>query len=92
MRIAALKQAVNYGEQGLELVIEALKYDYSWDVQDAAYLLLKPLLLIPFPRYLYSENVSNQVQNTTYSFLTAQTQERLKQVLIESDAHLRLGV
>ncbi|MFN5952826.1 MAG: SUMF1/EgtB/PvdO family nonheme iron enzyme [Dolichospermum sp.] len=39
VRIAALEQAVNYGEQGLDLVIAGLK-DESWDVQNAAYLIL----------------------------------------------------
>jgi formylglycine-generating enzyme required for sulfatase activity len=39
VRIAALEQAVNYGEQGLDLVIESLK-DKSWDIQNAAYLIL----------------------------------------------------
>ncbi|MBC5795453.1 SUMF1/EgtB/PvdO family nonheme iron enzyme [Sphaerospermopsis sp. LEGE 00249] len=39
VRIAALKQAVNYGEQGLDLVIASLK-DKSWDIQNTAYLIL----------------------------------------------------
>jgi formylglycine-generating enzyme required for sulfatase activity len=39
VRIAALEQAVNYGEQGLDLVIAGLK-DKSWDIQNAAYLIL----------------------------------------------------
>ncbi|MFM6151642.1 MAG: formylglycine-generating enzyme family protein, partial [Sphaerospermopsis kisseleviana] len=39
VRIAALEQALNYGEQGLDLVIAGLK-DESWDVQYAAFLLL----------------------------------------------------
>ena len=39
MRITALEQAVNYGEQGLDLVIAGLK-DESWDIQNAAYLIL----------------------------------------------------
>jgi formylglycine-generating enzyme required for sulfatase activity len=39
MRIAALEQALNYGEQGLDLVIAGLK-DESWDIQNAAYLIL----------------------------------------------------
>ncbi|MFM6026944.1 MAG: SUMF1/EgtB/PvdO family nonheme iron enzyme, partial [Dolichospermum sp.] len=40
VRIAALEQALNYGEQGLDLVIAGLK-DESWDVQYAAFLLLR---------------------------------------------------
>ena len=40
VRIAALEQALNYEEQGLDLVIEALK-DESWDIQNAAYLILR---------------------------------------------------
>ncbi len=40
VRIAALQQALNYGEQGLDLVIAGLK-DESWDVQYAAFLLLR---------------------------------------------------
>ena len=40
VRIAALEQAVNYGEQGLDLVIAGLK-DESWNVEYAAYSLLK---------------------------------------------------
>ena len=39
VRIAALQQALNYGEQGLDLVIAGLK-DESWDIQNAAYLIL----------------------------------------------------
>ncbi|MFN6156240.1 MAG: SUMF1/EgtB/PvdO family nonheme iron enzyme [Dolichospermum sp.] len=39
VRIAALEQAMNYGEQGLDLVIAGLK-DESWDIQNAAYLIL----------------------------------------------------
>ena len=39
VRIAALEQALNYGEQGLDLVIAGLK-DESWDVQNTAYLIL----------------------------------------------------
>jgi formylglycine-generating enzyme required for sulfatase activity len=39
VRIAALHQALNYGEQGLDLVIAGLK-DESWDIQNAAYLIL----------------------------------------------------
>ena len=61
VRIAALDQALNYGEQGLDLVIASLK-DESWDIQNAAYLLLK-----------------------------SRTEEKISQVLIESDAHLRIG-
>ncbi len=41
VRIAALEQALNYGEQGLDLVIAGLN-DESVEVQEAAYLLLKP--------------------------------------------------
>ncbi|TVP59756.1 MAG: hypothetical protein EA343_19325 [Nodularia sp. (in: Bacteria)] len=40
MRIAALRQALNYGEQGLDLVIQALN-DESLELQNAAYSLLK---------------------------------------------------
>ncbi|MFM7370705.1 MAG: SUMF1/EgtB/PvdO family nonheme iron enzyme, partial [Sphaerospermopsis kisseleviana] len=40
VRIAALQQALNYGEQGLDLVIAGLNNE-SWDVQNAAYLLLR---------------------------------------------------
>ncbi len=39
VRVAVLKQALNYGEQGLDLVIQALNDD-SWQVQYAAYSLL----------------------------------------------------
>ena len=39
VRIAAFEQALNYGEQGLDLVIAGLK-DESWDIQNAAYLIL----------------------------------------------------
>ncbi|MBD1211940.1 MAG: SUMF1/EgtB/PvdO family nonheme iron enzyme [Dolichospermum circinale Clear-D4] len=39
VRTVALEQAVNYGEQGLDLVIAGLK-DKSWDIQNAAYLIL----------------------------------------------------
>ncbi|MFM6135471.1 MAG: hypothetical protein ACKPCP_15140 [Sphaerospermopsis kisseleviana] len=39
VRIAALEQALNYGEQGLDLVIAGLN-DQSWDIQNAAYLIL----------------------------------------------------
>ncbi|MFM9158171.1 MAG: formylglycine-generating enzyme family protein, partial [Dolichospermum sp.] len=39
VRIAALEQALNYGEQGLDLVIAGLNNE-SWDVQNADYLIL----------------------------------------------------
>ena len=39
LRIAALEQSLNYGEQGLDLVIAGLN-DESWDIQNAAYLIL----------------------------------------------------
>ncbi|MHC0066825.1 GUN4 domain-containing protein [Nostoc sp. UIC 10890] len=39
-RISALEKALNYGEQGLDLVIEGLK-DESWDVRKQAYILLQ---------------------------------------------------
>ena len=39
VRITALEQSVNYGEQGLDLVIAGLK-DESWDIQNAAYIIL----------------------------------------------------
>jgi formylglycine-generating enzyme required for sulfatase activity len=39
VRIAGLDQALNYGEQGLDLVIAGLK-DKSWDIRNAAYLIL----------------------------------------------------
>jgi len=42
VRIAALEQALNYGEQGLDLVIAGLK-DESWDIQNAAYLILNKI-------------------------------------------------
>jgi hypothetical protein len=87
VRIAALEQALNYGEQGLDLVIAGLK-DEAVEVQDAAYLLLKPLLLILFKPL---EKVSEQVHNNNYSFLNAQTQARVRQALREFDANLRLG-
>jgi len=40
VRTAALEQALNYGEQGLDLVIAGLK-DESLEIQDIAYLLLR---------------------------------------------------
>ncbi|WP_416233617.1 GUN4 domain-containing protein [Cronbergia sp. UHCC 0137] len=61
MRIAALAQALNYGEAGLDLVIPALD-DESWDVQKQAYSLLK-----------------------------SRTEASVTQILIESNAHLKLG-
>ncbi len=39
VRITALEQSLNYGEQGLDLVIAGLN-DESWDIQNAAYLIL----------------------------------------------------
>ncbi|MGM3309631.1 SUMF1/EgtB/PvdO family nonheme iron enzyme [Anabaena sp. WFMT] len=39
VRIAALEQALNYGEQGLDVIIASLN-DQSWDVKNAAYLIL----------------------------------------------------
>jgi acyl carrier protein len=39
-RIAALPIALNYGEEGLNLIIQALN-DKSWQVEEAAYLLLR---------------------------------------------------
>ncbi|MFM6277884.1 MAG: formylglycine-generating enzyme family protein, partial [Dolichospermum sp.] len=40
VRIAALQQALNYGEQGLDLVIEGLN-DESLEVEKTAYFLLR---------------------------------------------------
>ena len=39
-KIAALKDALNYGQAGLELVIQALKNE-SWQIHQAAYVLLE---------------------------------------------------
>ena len=39
VRIAAMKQALNYGDHGLDLLIECLN-DQSWEVQNEAYLIL----------------------------------------------------
>jgi formylglycine-generating enzyme required for sulfatase activity len=39
VRISAIEQVLNYGEQGLDLVIAGLR-DESWDIQNAAYLIL----------------------------------------------------
>ncbi|MBN3896462.1 MAG: GUN4 domain-containing protein [Nostoc sp. NOS(2021)] len=61
VRIAGLWQALNYGEQGLDLVIQTLN------------------------------NESVEVQKQAYSLLNTRTETRVQQVLIESDAHLRLG-
>ena len=40
-RIAALKDAIKYGEVGLDLVIRALDQEDSWKVEKVAYLLLR---------------------------------------------------
>jgi hypothetical protein len=60
VRIAALEQALNYGEQGLDLVIAGLN-DESVEVQNKAYLLLDNLLLIPSPHPVRPGNVSDKL-------------------------------
>ena len=64
VRIAALEQALNYGEQGLDLVIAGLK-DESWEIQNAAYLILnsrtEPRIKPRIARY-FTEDVGNGVK------------------------------
>ena len=55
VRIAALEQALNYGEQGLDLVIAGLN-DESWDIQNAAYLILNKRTEIRIKQILEKPN------------------------------------
>ena len=67
VRIAALEQALNYGEQGLDLVIAGLK-DESVEVQEQAYILL---------------NNWKQKQHSLLSINRTQKQQELKSDLIQ---------
>ena len=88
VRIAALEQAVNYGEQGLDLVIAGLK-DESWDVQNAAYLILsdrtEPKVkqaLISNLKGLKLEKI--EVVTTNKSGQIIQRQQRITRYFIEN--------
>jgi formylglycine-generating enzyme required for sulfatase activity len=88
VRIAALEQALNYGEQGLDLVIAGLK-DKSWDIQNAAYLILnsrtepriKQLLQNPYQQGLKLEQI--EVVTVNKSGRIIQRQQRIARYFIE---------
>jgi formylglycine-generating enzyme required for sulfatase activity len=88
VKIAALEQAVNYGEQGLDLVIAGLK-DKSWDIQNAAYLILnsrtepriKQLLQNPYQQGLKLEQI--EVVTVNKSGRIIQRQQRIARYFIE---------
>ena len=88
VRIAALEQALNYGEQGLDLVIAGLK-DESWDIQNAAYLILnsrtepriKQLLQNPYQQGLKLEQI--EVVTVNKSGRIIQRQQRIARYFIE---------
>ena len=88
VRIAALEQAVNYGEQGLDLVIAGLK-DKSWDIQNAAYLILnsrtepriKQLLQNPNEQGLKLEQIEVVTVNKFGKII--QRQQRIARYFIE---------
>ncbi|BAZ79328.1 GUN4 domain-containing protein [Sphaerospermopsis kisseleviana] len=92
VRIAALEQALNYGEQGLDLVIKSLK-DEAVEVQDAAYLLLKfwkeenkssePSLLEKIRKFVFKHPNHQNIEQILIS--------KVNQALRKSDAHLKLG-
>ena len=88
VKIAALEQAVNYGEQGLDLVIAGLK-DKSWDIQNAAYLILnsrtepriKQLLQNPNQQGLKLEQIEVVTVNKFGKII--QRQQRIARYFIE---------
>jgi formylglycine-generating enzyme required for sulfatase activity len=88
LRIAALNQALNYGEQGLDLVIAGLK-DESWDIQNAAYLILnsrtepriKQLLQNPNQQGLKLEQIEVVTVNKFGKII--QRQQRIARYFIE---------
>ena len=88
VRIAALEQALNYGEQGLDLVIAGLK-DKSWDIQNAAYLILnsrtepriKQLLQNPNQQGLKLEQIEVVTVNKFGKII--QRQQRIARYFIE---------
>jgi formylglycine-generating enzyme required for sulfatase activity len=88
VRIAALEQALNYGEQGLDLVIAGLN-DESWEVQIAAYLILnkrtepriKQLLQNPYQQGLKLEQI--EVVTVNKSGRIIQRQQRIARYFIE---------
>jgi formylglycine-generating enzyme required for sulfatase activity len=88
VKIAALEQAVNYGEQGLDLVIAGLK-DKSWDIQNLAYLILnsrsetriKQILQKPHKEGLKLEQI--QVVTVNKSGEIIQRQQRIARYFIE---------
>ena len=88
VKIAALEQALNYGEQGLDLVIAGLK-DESWDIRNAAYLILnsrtepriKQLLQNPNQQGLKLEQI--EVVTVNKSGRIIQRQQRIARYFIE---------
>ncbi|MTJ30641.1 SUMF1/EgtB/PvdO family nonheme iron enzyme [Aphanizomenon sp. UHCC 0183] len=88
VRIAALEQAVNYGEQGLDLVIAGLK-DKSWDIQNLAYLILnsrsetriKQILQKPHKEGLKLEKIEVVTVNKFGEII--QRQQRIARYFIE---------
>ena len=68
VRIAALEQALNCGEQGLDLVIEGLK-DKSWNVEYTAYSLLKPLTENKVKQALIEFNAPLKQWSADYTYL-----------------------
>ena len=88
VRITALEQALNYGEQGLDLVIAGLK-DESWDIRNAAYLILnsrtepriKQLLQNPNQQGLKLEQI--EVVTVNKSGRIIQRQQRIARYFIE---------
>ncbi len=58
-RIIILQQALKYGDEGSELLLEVLKKDDSWEVKDAAYNLLssKDSELAKSSEYIHTTNI-----------------------------------
>ena len=88
VRIAALQQALNYGEQGLDLVIAGLK-DESWDVQNTAYLILnsrpEPRIkqILQYPRQLGFKLEQIKVVTVNKFGEIIQRQQRVARYFIE---------
>ena len=64
VRIAALEQALNYGEQGLDLVIEGLN-DESLEVEKTAYFLLRNKVELKVKRALANSDIEILRQGKT---------------------------
>lgn len=89
-RIAALPIALNYGEEGLNLIIKALN-DKSWQVEQAAYLLLRdraePNVLQAVREYIQSPSrqLNSQIFAKVQRVLSASLKIEANRINVNTD-------